>query len=292
MLDAFLDALFDSLKVFALALCFYVIFSFFEGKIAKFLEKRRKFGPLFGAFAGSVPQCGISIVSSDLFLEGHISMGMLIAIYLSTSDEALPILFSDFSNRWYVGFVTLLVKMVYAFLVGFLVDLIYRKREKEVIHHISLCKEEENHEHQGCCGHEVEGEASLHAHVLHPLLHSLKIFLYCFVFTFLFNSVIFAVGGEERVASFLSNQYYLSPIYAFLVGLIPSCASSVVLSECYLSSVLPFGALLTGLSVNAGLGPLYLWKKKERRKDALLISLIMAVSSLLLGYLFLFIPVL
>ncbi len=291
MLDAFIDALLDSLKVLALAFCFYVIFSFFEGKIAKFLEKRKKLGPLFGALAGSLPQCGISVVGSDLFLDGHISMGTLIAIYLATSDEALPILFSDFSHRWYIGFVVLSIKMAFAFIIGFSVDLLARKRVEEVEHHLSICSENENHDHRGCCGHEVEEESSLHGHLLHPLFHSFKIFLYCFLFSFLFNALVFALGGEASISSFLSSQYYLSPLFAFLVGLIPSCASSVVLSESYLSGILPFGALLTGLSVNAGLGPLYLWKKKEGRKDAIIVSAITSLSSLLLGYLFLFIPI-
>ncbi len=290
MLDAFLDALFDALKIFGLAFVFYFVFSFFESKIARFLERKQKLGPLFGALSGSVPQCGISVVGSDLYCDNHISMGTLIAIYLATSDEALPVLFSDFSSRWYSGFLLLAIKMIYAFLIGFLLDVIYKKGVKEVDNHLHECEEKESHEHAGCCGHQVEGESPLREHLLHPLFHSLKIFLYSFAITFLFNSLIYWCGGEESFSSFLTSQYYLSPLYALLIGLIPSCASSVIISEAYLSGALPFGALLAGLSVNAGLGPLYLLKSKEKRKEGAFIIAILIVSALILGYSFMFIP--
>lgn len=289
-MDAFLDALFDSLKILGLAFLFYFVFSFFEAKIARFLESKKRLGPLFGSLAGSLPQCGISVVGSDLYADGHISMGTLLAIYLATSDEALPVLFSDFSSNWYRAFLLIFIKMAYAFFIGFLLDSLYRGGVKKVNEHLEGCEEKENHEHTGCCGHEIEGEGAIHEHLLHPLFHSLKIFLYSLAITFLFNSLIFYAGGEEAFSSFLVSQYYLSPLYALLIGLIPSCASSVIISEAYLSGALPFGALLAGLSVNAGLGPLYLLKSKEKRKEGIAIIALLIISALLLGYAFMFIP--
>lgn len=291
MWDSFLDATIDSAKIFVLAFVFYFVFSFFEGKIARFLERRRKLGPLIGSLVGSVPQCGISVVGSDLYIDGHISMGTLLAIYLATSDEALPVLFSDFSGQWYIGFVLLIVKMILALSFGLALDGVYKKGVNEVESHLRSCQEEESHEHAGCCGHQVEGESPIHEHLLHPLLHSLKIFLYSFAITFLFNCLIYWCGGEETFASFLSSQRYLSPLYALLIGLIPSCASSVIVSEAYLAGAIPFGALLAGLSVNAGLGPLYLLKKKEKRKEAFFLLGLLALISLGVGYAFLFIPI-
>ncbi len=289
MLDAFLDALFDSLKIFGLAFLFYFLFSFFEGKIARFLESKKRLGPFFGALSGSVPQCGISVVGSDLFCSNHISMGTLIAIYLATSDEALPVLCSDFSSRWYVVILLIAIKFLYAFLIGSILDACFKKSAKKVDEHLEGCEEKESHEHLGCCAHQVEGEGALHEHLLHPLFHSLKIFLYSLAITFLFNCLIFFCGGEEAFASFLASQYYLSPLYSILIGLIPSCASSLIISEAYLSGALPFGALLAGLSVNAGLGPIYLLKSKSKRKEGIVVIAVLMLSSLLLGYLFMLI---
>jgi len=278
-----LDALLDSLKVLGVSFLVYFLLSFFEDKLARLLEKKKGYGPLLGSLSGSIPQCGISVVASDLYVKGSISMGTLVAVYLSTSDEALPIIFSSFGGKWYMAFVLLAIKMVGGALFGTLVDLIYRPTftERGSIP-VSVC-------HKGCCGHEVEGEGAFHEHFLHPLFHSLKIFLYAFIVNFLFNWLISYLGGEEALASFLSSNLYLSPLYALLVGLIPNCASSVVLSEVYLLGGIPFGALLTGLAVNAGLGPIYLFKSKKSWKEGVTVMLIVIASALIMGYAFLWI---
>lgn len=278
-----LDALYDSLKVLGVSFLIYFLLSFFEDKLARLLEKKKGYGPVFGSLTGAIPQCGISVVASDLYSGGSITMGTLIAVYLSTSDEALPIILGNFSGLWYMGFALLAIKMVWGAFTGTLVDLVHHPSlSAEPSRPVSSC-------HKGCCGHEVEGEGPWHEHLLHPLVHSLKIFVYAFIINFLFNYLIFSIGGEDVLASFLAANRYLSPLYAVAVGLIPNCASSVVLSEVYLLKGIPFGALLSGLAVNAGLGPLYLLKNKSRWKDNLLIMAILIVSALILGYAFLWI---
>lgn len=286
-----LDTLIDSLKIFGLALAIYLLLSFFEGKIARLLEKGKKYGPFFGSLAGAIPQCGIAVIGSDLYLKRHLTLGTLIAIFLSTSDEAFPILLGDFSGKWYVAFAVLGIKILAGTLFGFLVDLLFHRNEKAVDEHLEHCQEEEGI-HIGCCGHEIEEEheSAWHEHLVHPLLHSLKIFLYSYVISFLFGLLVLGVG-EEALSGFLSSNVYFSPLAASLIGLIPNCASSVLLSNLYLEGALPFGALLAGLAMNAGLGTVYLFKKKENWKEGFLIIGLLLFFSLVLGYSFLWVQI-
>lgn len=287
--DLALDTLYDSLKILAFAFAIYLLLSFFEGKIAKLLEKSKKWGPLLGSAVGIIPQCGMSVVAADLYLDRHITLGTLIAIFLATSDEALPVLLGDTSGKWYMAFALIGIKIVLGAFFGFLVDLFAKKDEKEVERHLEHC-EGEHGDHVGCCGHEIEGESPLHEHLWHPLLHSLKIFLYSYVISFLFGLLILGVG-EEAIASFLQSNHYLTPLPAILIGMIPNCASSVLLSELYVGGVLPFGALVTGLMMNAGLGPLYLLKNRKAWKDAVLVYGLCALFALLGGYAFIWVGI-
>jgi hypothetical protein len=283
-----LNTLWDSLKVFAMAFVIYVLLSFFEDKIAALLEKNRRWGPFFGALSGSIPQCGISVVGADLYGKRHLTMGTLVAIFIACSDEALPVFFGSFQGRWYMVFPLLAIKIIGGCAVGYLVDAFARKDEAEVREHLRDCSGQPQ-VHHGCCGHEIEGESNpWHEHLWHPLWHSFKIFLYVYIISFLFGWMILGVG-DENFTAFLESSRYFSPLYAILVGLIPNCASSVLLSDLYLQGGLPFGALVAGLSANAGLGPLYLFKAKGHRKEAFLIMGICVLASLVLGYAFIWI---
>ncbi len=286
VLEVFLDSLLDATKVFALALIVYVLLSFFEGKIATLLEKKRKWAPLFGAFSGAIPQCGIPVVGSDLFLKGHLSAGTLLAIFISCSDEAFPILLGNFSGEWWMAFLILLIKVVWGAFFGYLLDFLLRKSQKDIDEHLEHCSGERGH-HIGCCGHEIEGETTpFKEHFLHPFFHSIKIFVYSFLISFLFGILVYYVG-EETLSTFLKGQRYFTPLLALLIGLIPNCASSVLLSTLYVSGALPFGALLAGLTMNAGLGPFYLLKGKKKTKEIALLFLFQFIAALILGYAFL-----
>ena len=286
MLEVFLDSLIDSAKVFGLAFLVYFLLSFFEGKLARLLESKRRYAPAMGALAGAIPQCGIPVVGSDLFLKGHLTAGTLLAIFFSCSDEAFPILLGNFEGDWWMAFLLLLIKIVGGAAIGYLLDLILRDKGKEVDMHLRSCEGAPS-SHIGCCGHEIEAEGPfLKEHLLHPFLHSLKIFAYSFLVSFLFGILVFYVG-EESILSFLEGQRALTPLLALLVGLIPNCASSVLLSTLYVGGGLPFGALLAGLAMNAGLGPLYLLKDRTRWKEKGLVFLFQALGALALGYSFL-----
>jgi hypothetical protein len=284
-----LDTLYDSLKIFGMSFILYVLLSFFEAKIATLLEKKKRWAPFFGSVAGAIPQCGISVVGADLYTKRHLTMGTLIAIFLACSDEALPIFFGSFDGKWYMVFPLLAIKIIGGCLIGLLVDLFAKKDEEEVDEHLEHCEGKKGC-HYGCCGHEIEGEdeGPWHEHLWHPLFHSAKIFVYAYVIAFLFGWLILALGND-RIGDFLTSNWYLSPLMAIVIGLIPNCASSVLISELYLSSRLPFGALVAGLAVNAGLGPIYLFKNKGHLKESLLIMGILIVASLALGYAFIWV---
>ena len=288
-----LDSLFESLKVLAFAFVIYFILSFFEGKIASLLERNKKQAPLFGSLVGAVPQCGISVVAGDLYTKDHITLGTLVAIFIACSDEALPVMFGNFEGKWPMAFALLGLKIMFGAFFGYMVDLFWKKKDHVVDEHLEHC--EGNHDiHKGCCGHEVEEggkESPLHEHLVHPLLHSLKIFAYAFVISLLFGTFFGWLESVTDLQAFLTSSYWFSPLLAVLIGLIPNCASSLLLAELYVSGALPFGALLAGLAVNAGLGPLYLFKQKKTLKSAFIIEGLLIAFGLIMGYAFMWVNV-
>jgi len=283
--DALLDAIKDSAITFAVIFVVYIIISFVETKLSALLEKRNKFSPLIGAAVGSIPQCGLVVVATDMYNKHHITMGTLIAVFIACSDEAVPIILSNFDKALY-ALPLLAIKLVYGFIIGFVVDVIFSKAKEHVHEHVHECDKENDEIHLGCCGHTIERKDendAIHAHVLHPLIHSAKILIYIFSVNFILN-VIIGYIGEDTLANFIQSSKYLSPLFATFVGLIPNCASSVVLTELYLFNGLSFGACLAGLCINAGLGIMFLFKKKDHLKENLIILGILFASSLLIGY--------
>ena len=282
MLDVFLDALFDSLKVFAIAFIIFILLSFIENFLAKKLSKSKKSGPLIGSMLGLIPQCGVSVVASDLYIKKTITIGTLVAVFISCSDESLPILLSN-NEKWYMAFLLFAVKFVAGFVTGILLDYFYTKHHKdnEKFEDVPYDKDI----HIGCCHHEIDDkkENKWHKHLVHPLVHSLKIFIYVFVINMIFGIIIYYVG-EDNIINFVNTNRYLSPLFTTLIGFIPNCASSVVITELYIENAIPFAALVSGLTVNAGLGMVYLFKDKNGVKSLGLIIAVLFFVSLILGY--------
>lgn len=272
MLDVCLDAFLDSLKVFGIAFLIYFIFSFIHDKITHLFHEHKRISPLIGASCGLIPECGISVVGADMYQKKQISMGTILAIFFSCSDEALFILFSDYKKLIYVV-PLLLIKFVFAFVLGTIVDGIYRKNV--------VLFDEENLK-LDCCEHEHE-DTLFHKHFLHPLLHCLKIFGYVLIVNLIFGIIVYQIG-EEAILSFLESNKAFGPLVTGVIGLIPNCAASVLMSELFLMEGLSFGALITGLNVNAGVGLVYLLKFKELRKNVGIMALILFFYSLIIGY--------
>ena len=276
MIDVLLDSFIDGLKVLAIAFIFNIALSFMEGKVSKILSKNNKVSPLLGATAGLIPQCGVSVVAGDLYIKEHITTGTLLAVFFACSDEALPLMFTNSSKMIYV-IPLLLIKVIFGFVLGFVVDLIIKKRELKKV----------NEElHVGCCHHHIddEEENKWHKHLAHPLLHSLKIFVYVFIINIIFGTIVYFVG-EDLISSFLKTNEYLSVLLSAVIGLIPNCSSSVVITKMFVSGGLAFGALISGLCVNAGLGFIYLFKTKNKKRSVLKLIGVLFTYSLIVGYL-------
>ena len=274
--DKLLDALKDSVLVFAFVFLFHVILSFIETPVSNFLVKRKKTAPIFGALFGLIPQCGTSVVAAELYIKKLITFGTLIAVFLACSDEALLMLLGAWNEKTLAIFPLIGLKLVAGILFGFLIDLVIARHQKlEEVDHI-----DERHE---CHEHHHEN-TPIHAHLVHPLIHALKIFIYVFIINLALNLLI-AWVGEENFANFMISNRYLAPLFTSIIGLIPNCASSVLITELYLSGTLSFGALFAGLLVNSGLGVMILVKEYKNIKNTLLILGVCFAIAVAVGYL-------
>ena len=271
-----IDAAIDSAKVFAFVFLFHILLSFIEDKLSNFLIKNRKSAPLFGSMFGVIPQCGTSVLAADLFNAKYITMGTLTAVFLSCSDEALIVLLtSNPSNKMIMVIPLILSKFLIGYLVGIVIDLIYKNQTIEV-------KEEEVSD-VTCSTHHHHGHVKIHKHLIHPLVHSLEILLFVFIVNVSLGLIVGAVG-EEVFKDFVTYNRYLTPLLSSVIGIIPNCVSSVLISELYLKDAIPFGALLAGLLMNAGIGMMILIKNHKNIKINLVIIGICFATALFFGY--------
>ena len=276
MLEVIQDTLIDGIKIFPFLFIAYLIMEYLEHKTGdktkNLIKKSGKLGPLFGGILGIFPQCGFSAAASNLYAGRIITMGTLIAIYLSTSDEMLPVLISE--NAPISLILQILgVKLVIGIIAGFLIDLVgriikkYSKKEekKHEHHHEEESVEEEighicEHEHCHC-----EKEGILKS----SIKHSLSIFLFIIIITFVLNTIIFLVG-EDNIKNAISNMpIIVGPLISGIIGLIPNCAGSVILTELYLGEILSLGSMIGGLLVGSGIGILVLFRVNKNLKDNL-----------------------
>ncbi len=272
MLDSLLDGLLDTLKILPYLLITFILLEFLEHKLTKknekLLSKAKKGGPILGGLLGALPQCGFSSMAASLFSSRVITMGTLIAVFLSTSDEMLPIMISEKVNFLLVlkiiGF-----KVLVGISIGFIIDLIYRKKKEDHEHIHDLCEDEH-------CDCEHDGI------FLASLKHTLKISLFILIVNLLINLIIFKVG-EERLGSILLHHNILTYFLASLVGLIPNCAGSVVITELYLSNLISIGTLLAGLLTGSGIGILLLFRTNKHLKENISILSIIYCVGVLIG---------
>lgn len=275
MIDVILDTLLDAAKLLPFLYLAYLLMEFLEhhagGKTERLLTKSGKVGPLFGGLFGIVPQCGFSAASAELYAGRLITSGTLLAVYLSTSDEMLPIMIS----HGIFPYKLLLAKFAIGVAVGFAVDLVSRllRRARPVAEETAI---EDICEREHCnCGDHI---------ALSALKHTLRIVGFLLVISFLLNTGIYLIG-EERLAAVVSDRPVLANLLSALVGLIPNCASSVALTELYLSNIISVGVLLSGLLVNAGVGLLVLFRNNRPLRDSFRILAILFAAGLLAGLL-------
>lgn len=269
-------SLLDSIKLIPFLFLTYLLMEYLEhrsGDIAeRVLKKSGQYGALIGSSLGLLPQCGFSSAAAGLYSARVISLGTLISVFLSTSDEMLPIFISH-SISLEIIIKILLVKLVIALVAGIGVDLIinalYKKKAiKQESKIEEFCEREDCHCHHGI--------------VKPALIHTLKIGAFIFFFTFLLNVIIHMVG-EENIAHLISNKPFLANVLSALVGLIPNCASSVIISELYVDGILTAGTMLSGLLANSGVALAVLFRTNRPKKSNLIIVLIIFVISVLSG---------
>ena len=251
----------------------FLIIEIIEHKLSKkskkVIEKSGKMGPLFGGLLGMIPQCGFSVMSANLYSSGLITLGTLIAVFLSTSDEAF-ILLATAHNGSFEIFKLLVTKIIIALSFGYLIYFIEKKTHKHHHHSHDLCE----HDHCGC--HE-------HGGVLKPaLIHTVKVFGFLLLFTVIIDLFVTFVGTEALSLLLLSDSVF-QPFLSAIIGFIPNCASSVLLTQLYIEGTLTFGSLIAGLCTNAGAGLLVLFRNKSNFRENLKILLILYACAVIPG---------
>ena len=274
-LDILLDSLKDSILVFAFVFLFHVILSFIETPVSNFLIRRKKTSPIFGSIFGLIPQCGTSVIGAELYIKRYITVGTLIAIFLSCSDEALIVLLEAWNEKTLMIFPLIGLKLVSGVFFGLLIDFIIRKQKIIEVDHV-----EEEHE---CHTHHHENTPA-HAHLIHPLIHSIKVFIYIFIINLALGTLIGFIG-VDNFSNFMVSSRYLAPLFSAIIGLIPNCASSLLITDLFVEGHISFGALFAGLLVNSGLGLMVLLKEKTMFKRTLLIVGVCFIIAVALGYL-------
>lgn len=274
-LDIILDSLKDSAFVFLFVFLVHVIIALFKQRISTFLTKRRKTGAIFGSLFGLIPQCGTSVLGADLYIKKYITIGTLAAVFLSCSDEAFIAILTSGSPKTIMILPLIGLKFAIGVLVGIIIDLIDNKQQ------LAETEEEVIEEHE-CHVHHHEN-TRVHKYLIHPLIHSLEVFVYVLLINLALGFIIGFVG-EDNFKNFLQSSKYLSPLYCSVVGLIPNCASSLLITELFLDDAIPFGALLAGLLVNSGLGMMVLIKNFKVAKKGLLIIGVCFLVAIVSGY--------
>lgn len=273
MKECLIDCLMDTLKLLPYLLITFLVLEFIEHKLNNknkdILLKNKKYGPIVGGLLGALPQCGFSSMASNLFSARVITMGTLISIFLSTSDEMLPIMLSEKVNIMILGKIVAF-KVIIGIIIGFIIDLIYRKKQESKNINIKDVCELEN------CNCEEHGI------VISSLIHTLKIGLFILIANLLINIIIYKIG-EDNLANLLLNKNILTYFLSSLVGLIPNCAASVIITELYLSKLISVGTLLAGLLTGSGLGILLLFKTNKNLKENISIMAIIYFVGVVIG---------
>ena len=269
------DAITDSIKVFPFLFMIYVLMEAIENASNKEKIERAltgKLAPVVSGTLGIIPECGFSVMCAKLYDDGFIRTGTLIAAFISTSDEGLIVLLSN-GTAFTAVLNLFLWKLTFAVAIGFIVNAAAKKLDvKHVCPVRGECVE---------CGEHTE--KFWQTYILHPFYHAGKTFLYVLALNVVFG-LAFELIGKENVTAFLKSGEYLHPIAAALVGLIPNCASSIVIAQSYLSGALSFPGLAAGLSANAGIGVLMLFKSKKSFGRGVAVMLIQFVAALVIGY--------
>lgn len=275
MLEQFIEILKHTLQDTIVMLPFlfltYIVLEALERKssfsITTKLSHLQRYAPLCAALLGLIPQCGFSVIAAGLYVDHAISLGTLLAVFVSTSDEAVPVLLAH-PDQSYLLLYILITKFIFAAVIGYLTDALIKNRKIRKQSDIP----------KPCACHHSHN----HSLLTDALYRTLKIYAFLFVISFVLTWLIHAIG-EQKLAAVLLEQSIFQPLMAALFGFIPNCAASVVLTELFVEGILSFGSLIAGLSVNAGLGFMVLLKSLQNKKELILLFAILFFSACGLG---------
>lgn len=276
------DAIIDSINLVPFLFVIFFFIELFEihfsKKVVHIPEYSKKIGPILGALTALVPQCGFSVIASTLYVRNLITKGTLIAVYISTSDEAIPVLLAH--PEMIKEIVPIIfTKFILAILTGYGVDLIFKqnKRTTSEGEYVDI-------ETKGCCHHEISNDRfKKRILILHPLRHTFNIFTFILLVSVILNWIIVASEGHIQQVFLYKSPF--QPIISALVGLIPNCAISVLITMLYIEKAISFGSVIAGLSTGAGLGLIILLQKNSNIKDSLLIISVLTAVSMIAGLL-------
>lgn len=281
MIEVIEDTLIDALKLVPFLFLTYLLMEYLEHKTGdktkEVIKKSGKLGPLFGAILGIVPQCGFSAAAASLYAGRVITMGTLIAVFLSTSDEMLPILISEAAPISLIVQV-LLIKLVIGAIAGFIIDAVRGliiKRKKV------LNKEEEAEE---AIGHMCEHDHCdcEHGIIKSSIKHTLNILIFIIIITFILNTIVHFIG-EENISNAIASVPFVGILVSALFGFIPNCAGSVIITELYLSNLISLGSMMAGLLVGSGIGILVLFKSNKHMKQNFTIAGLLYLIGIISG---------
>lgn len=298
---AFLHGLKDTAPLLLFIFLIYALIELLESKAD--LKKNNRFGgklgPLLGSATGLIPQCGFSVMAAKLFEQKYITVGTLLAIFMATSDEAFIVMLSSGEGAIWV-LPMLLVKVLVGTFVGYGADLLLKSigrgqvcvempetvngaptTTREIF--MQRYQEERDVETSCSCGRDHSGESAWKKYLLYPFLHMLKVGAFIFLVNFVLSFVIELVG-EDKLASFMDNNLFLQPMIACAIGLIPNCASSVVITETFLSGAITFGSCVAGLCTNAGMGFVVLLRNVRQWKRNITLIAVCYLISVLVGF--------
>lgn len=269
MKEIILETIIDSIKLIPFLFIAFLIIELIEHKFSKkqlsLVEKSGKFGPVIGSLLGIFPQCGFSVLATNLYITKIISLGTLISIYLSTSDEMLPILISR-NVEFSLIIKILSIKIIIGIITGFIIDMIFKKRVEKQDYHI--CEEEDCHCDEG---------------IIKPVLkHTINILIFIVVINFILTTSFEYLGKDYISKIFMKNSIF-GPFISSLVGLIPNCGSSVMITELYLNNTITFGSMLSGLLSGSGVAILILFKTNKNLKENIKIISIIYFGGVLSG---------
>ena len=278
MVEVIEHTLLEAIKLLPFLFLAYLLMEYIEhktkDKTKDIVKKSGEWGPFFGALLGIFPQCGFSAAAANLYAGRIITLGTLMAVFLSTSDEMLPILISEAAP---IGLILKIIgiKFIIGTVLGFVVDLIYRtikkNNKKEEIEDAigSICEKE----HCGC----------EHGILKPAIKHTINILVFIILITFTINILIHFIG-KDKISNFIASVPFVGILASALVGLIPNCAGSVIITELYLNNLITLGSMIAGLLVGSGIGILVLFKSNKNVKENINITLILYLISVTCGF--------